>query len=225
MKNSKTILMGLALTGAIFITSCKKDKIEPESDTTAPSVTVTGGDAYVDLHASYTEQGATATDNKDGNLTTSISASGSVDVHNAGIYTITYSVYDAAGNLGIATKNVYVRHTANTIAASYAVKDTCPNMAPSFYTDVLTASSSTKVLTTQFANYINGTVNFDISGSTGSIIVVPSQTVTCGLPAAPRAFTGTGSISANGKKMTITYTEVNTANSTSITCTGIYTKP
>ncbi|MBL7910896.1 MAG: DUF5011 domain-containing protein [Bacteroidia bacterium] len=225
MKNSKTILMGLALTGAIFITSCKKDKIEPETDTTAPTVTVTGGDQYVDLHASYTEQGATATDNKDGNLTTNISSSGTVDPNKAGVYIISYSVYDAAGNLGLATRNVYVRHTANTIAASYAVKDTCPNMTPTIYTDVLTASSATKVLTTKFANYINGNVNFDISGNTGSTIIVPSQTVTCGVPAAPRAFSGTGNITADGKKINITYTEVNTANSTSITCTGIYTKP
>ncbi|MBA3683295.1 MAG: DUF5011 domain-containing protein [Bacteroidetes bacterium] len=217
MKNSKTILMGLALAGSIFFASCKKDDL-------GPTVSPNGGDVYVDLHGTYSEQGATASDAKDGDISSSITTSGSVDVNNAGVYTITYSASDKKGNTGTASRTVYVRHTANTIAATYAIKDTCSNTAPTFYSDVLTASSSVKVLTTKFANYTNANVNFDVSGSTGSSITVPSQTVNCGIPAAPRAFTGSGSISADGKKMTITYVEVNTANSSSITCTGIYTK-
>jgi hypothetical protein len=218
MKNSKTILMGLALAGSIFFASCKKDDMD------SPLVSINGGDVYVDLHGTYSEQGATASDGKDGDISGSVTTSGSVDVNNAGVYTITYSVSDKKGNVGNATRTVYVRHTANTIAATYAIKDTCPNMSPTFYSDVLTASSSTKVLTTKFANYVNANVNFDISGSTGSSITVPSQTVNCGIPSAPRAFSGSGSISSDGKKMTITYVEVNTANSSSITCTGIYSK-
>lgn len=218
MKNSKTILMGVALAGSIFFASCKKDDID------SPTVSPNGGDVTVDLHGTYSEQGATASDGRDGDISGNITTSGSVDVNNAGVYVITYSVSDKKGNVGTATRNVYVRHTANTIAATYAIKDTCPNMSPTFYSDVLTASSSTKVFTTKFANYTNANVNFDISGSTGSSITVPSQTVTAGIPAVPRAFYGSGSISADGKKMTITYTEVNPANSTSITCTGIYTK-
>ncbi|MEO6305936.1 MAG: DUF5011 domain-containing protein, partial [Bacteroidia bacterium] len=172
MKKSQTILMGIALAGSIFFASCKKDDID------SPTVSPNGGDAYVDLHGTYTEQGATASDGRDGDISGNITTSGSVDVNNAGVYTITYSVSDKKGNVGTASRTVYVRHTANTIAATYAVKDTCPSTSPTFYSDVLTASSSTKVLTTKFANYTNANVNFDISGSTGSNITVPSQTVT-----------------------------------------------
>ena len=47
---------------------------------------------------SFTDPGATATDNVDGNLTSSIVVTGSVNTATAGIYTLNYNVSDAAGN-------------------------------------------------------------------------------------------------------------------------------
>ncbi|MFD1615916.1 M14 family zinc carboxypeptidase, partial [Gelatiniphilus marinus] len=69
-------------------------------DTTAPVITLNGA-STINLNVGdvYTEQGATATDNKDGDITASIITAGdAVDTNVAGAYIITYNVSDAAGN-------------------------------------------------------------------------------------------------------------------------------
>ncbi|WP_421804330.1 immunoglobulin-like domain-containing protein [Flagellimonas sp.] len=69
-------------------------------DTTPPVITL-NGDATVDLNVgdSYTEAGATATDDNDGDISGNIVVGGdTVDVNTAGTYVITYNVSDAAGN-------------------------------------------------------------------------------------------------------------------------------
>jgi hypothetical protein len=68
-------------------------------DGTAPVIT-RDGDASISLElgTAYTDAGATATDSLDGELTSSISTSGTVDVNTEGTYTITYDVSDSAGN-------------------------------------------------------------------------------------------------------------------------------
>lgn len=50
------------------------------------------------LNSKYNEKGATATDEIDGDLTSKIDISGSVDTSKVGIYTITYNVKDNSGN-------------------------------------------------------------------------------------------------------------------------------
>ena len=87
------------------------------SDTTAPVISLVG-DATV-IHAlgtSYTDAGATAIDDVDGDITSSISARGTVDTNIAGTYTITYSVSDTAGNAAIQiTRKVAVSDTTAPI--------------------------------------------------------------------------------------------------------------
>ena len=79
-------------------------------DLTAPTITLTGGDAPVVLAAgeAYTEQGATATDNVDVSVPTP-TWSGAVDTDTAGEYTITYTATDRAGNVATKTRTVTVR--------------------------------------------------------------------------------------------------------------------
>jgi hypothetical protein len=69
------------------------------ADTTAPVITLTGS-ATINLNVgdSFTDAGATATDNVDGNLTSSIVVTGSVNTAAVGTYTLNYNVSDAAGN-------------------------------------------------------------------------------------------------------------------------------
>ena len=68
-------------------------------DTTAPVISLVGSATVAHaLGVSYTDAGATATDNVDGTITANITTSGTVDVNTVGTYTITYSVSDAAGN-------------------------------------------------------------------------------------------------------------------------------
>jgi len=72
------------------------------ADTTAPIINLIGA-AIINLTTgdSYTDQGATATDNIDGNLTGSITILNNVDTNNAGNYSVTYNVSDNAGNAAI----------------------------------------------------------------------------------------------------------------------------
>lgn len=53
--------------------------------------------------------GATATDDRDGDLTSKIETTGKVDTKKAGTYKITYTVKDAAGNVATATRTVIVK--------------------------------------------------------------------------------------------------------------------
>ncbi len=71
------------------------------SDVGAPVITLLG-DTTINLMVgdTYTDPGATATDDVDGDLTANIIVVGvdAVDVNTAGTYTITYNVSDSAGN-------------------------------------------------------------------------------------------------------------------------------
>ena len=78
-------------------------------DTTAPALTLLG-DANM-THAENTawvDPGATASDSLDGNLTSSITITGTVDFNITGVYTLTYSVTDGASNETNATRTVNV---------------------------------------------------------------------------------------------------------------------
>lgn len=78
-------------------------------DTTPPVVTL-NGDTNVSLiiNQTYVELNATATDDRDGNVTASIIITGTVDTSTAGTYLLTYTASDAAGNEGNATREVKV---------------------------------------------------------------------------------------------------------------------
>src|SRR3989475_39151 len=71
----------------------------PLPDTTPPVITLLGSNPVtVQVGSTYTDAGATATDNVDGILTPSITESNSVNTTVAGTYTVTYNVSDKAGN-------------------------------------------------------------------------------------------------------------------------------
>ena len=85
-----------------------------EADTTAPVITLVG-DAVVDLSVgdTYSESGATASDNVDGDISADIVIGGdSVDTSTVGQYTVTYNVSDDAGNAATeVTRTVNVTDT------------------------------------------------------------------------------------------------------------------
>lgn len=71
-----------------------------EADTTAPIITLVGASSIsLELGDTYTEQGATAIDNVDGDISANIVVGGdTVDTNTAGTYVVTYNISDAAGN-------------------------------------------------------------------------------------------------------------------------------
>jgi autotransporter-associated beta strand protein len=67
------------------------------ADTTAPVITLSGSAGVsVNWGGSYSDAGATATDNVDTSVT--VNVSGSVNTAKPGVYTLTYSASDVAGN-------------------------------------------------------------------------------------------------------------------------------
>ena len=68
------------------------------ADMTAPVVTLSGASSLTILqNSTYTDAGASCTDNVD--LTCSVTLSGSVNTTSTGVYTLTYTATDIAGNI------------------------------------------------------------------------------------------------------------------------------
>jgi len=83
-------------------------------DTTAPVIALTGDNPItIEVGGSFTDPGATATDNYD----TTITVTGSVDVNTVGTYTITYSADDCSGNTASSTRTVNVVDTTAPVIA------------------------------------------------------------------------------------------------------------
>ena len=81
-------------------------------DKTAPALTLLGKDTfYVEQCDVVTIPGAVATDLTDGNLTSNIIVTGSVDNSTVGDYKVTYNVSDAQGNLATKVRLVRVVDT------------------------------------------------------------------------------------------------------------------
>ena len=84
--------------------------IEQPVDTTPPVITLSGAAAVtVTVGGTYTDAGATATDDVDGDLAASIVTNNPVNAAVRGAYTVTYDVSDAAGNAAVqVTRSVTV---------------------------------------------------------------------------------------------------------------------
>ena len=85
-------------------------------DNEKPVITLNGDNPMtVEMGSTFEDPGATATDNVDGDLTSQIQVTGSVDTSQFGTYTLTYSVTDSAGNTATATRTVNVVKSKGTI--------------------------------------------------------------------------------------------------------------
>jgi formylglycine-generating enzyme required for sulfatase activity len=80
-----------------------------QQDTANPELELFGG-AVITREAgqAWAEPGVAAHDARDGNLTASVTTTGTVDVNSTGTYVLTYSVADTAGNQASATRTVTV---------------------------------------------------------------------------------------------------------------------
>ena len=96
-------------------------------DNTKPVITITGSSTVsVEGGSSYTDAGATATDNINGTITASIVVTSTVNTSILGTYTVTYNVSDSSGNSAtpvVRTVNVVDSNTPIVTAnlASYTV--------------------------------------------------------------------------------------------------------
>ena len=108
----------LVLAGLIILDNVTEDSTVPPppdpSDTTPPVITVLGDNPVtIELGDTYVDAGAEA----DGGETVTTDLGG-LDTNVAGLYTITYSATDAAGNTGTATRTVNVVDTVAPVFTS-----------------------------------------------------------------------------------------------------------
>ena len=84
-------------------------------DKTSPTLTLAGDNpAQINQGTEYTEPGYTATDNVDGNITSKVTVTGTVNTGVPGIYTITYTVKDTAGNTATTARKITVNAVPET---------------------------------------------------------------------------------------------------------------
>lgn len=81
------------------------------ADLTKPVISLKGDvKTYIKVGTAYSDPGFSASDNIDGDMTSKVTVSGSVDTSKMGINTITYSVADSFGNQTSVTRKIYVYH-------------------------------------------------------------------------------------------------------------------
>jgi autotransporter-associated beta strand protein len=166
------------------------------SDTTAPVITLTGSaTASVAWGSSYTDAGATATDNVD--LIDTVNSGGSVNANKPGTYTLTFDATDAAGNVATqVTRTVTVAiSNPTTVGADgyspvmkYAFGANSPSdtvQAP-VTSGTATTLSVTAVVRTNDSNLVvTGEAVTDLAGTwgTGGTVTVTSASDQSNLPA------------------------------------------
>ncbi len=180
------------------------------TDSVPPVITVTGGTPItVYINSVYTDQGATALDNIDGNISANIVATNNVNTSATGTYSVIYNVSDNVGNAATAGRVVNVIDApADTIAPVITVTGGTPTtvLENSVYTDqgatandnidgavavTTTGTVDTSILGTYTITYsaidsaLNGatttrTVNVVIA--TTSDIISPAITIIGGTP-------------------------------------------
>jgi hypothetical protein len=112
--------------GTYIIEVTAKDGIESKTktlslmvtpDITAPVITILGDNPYsMTVGETYTEAGATATDNLDGNISSRITIDSSdLDTETIGEYSVNYIVSDNAGNSKTATRTIRVLASGSDI--------------------------------------------------------------------------------------------------------------
>ena len=215
-------LLALAIIGSAIFVSCNGD------DTTKPVVTLKGAsDTTIVLNSTWTDPGATAEDDEDGVITDIQLTGDTVNVNLVGIYKLTYSATDAAGNTGTKSRTVRVRNTADGWAGSYSVIDEVEGNQYT-YSDIISYSNRENryVLVTKFAYYTGGAVKFKFENpeTVPTDIDLPTQTVNCGNPSTPpadRTFSGSGEATTN-ESFYINYIE--STGGTSVTGIETYTK-
>jgi hypothetical protein len=118
------------------------------ADQTAPVITINAAaDTTIEVGTPWIDLGATALDNKEGDLTSAIVTTGMVDENLLGDYIITYSVQDNQGNGSNATRTVRVVDTqvpvidnanADKSSACWTVEVQLQNI----FADITTASDN-----------------------------------------------------------------------------------
>ncbi|MCI8590361.1 MAG: DUF5011 domain-containing protein [Clostridiales bacterium] len=138
--------------------------VKYKEDDEPPTITLIGEkDFFVDLSEGYIEPGFQAKDNCDGDITSKVKVTGLPVSGKTGVYTVTYTVSDAAGNQAEAVRTVMVfsklpdssREEAPTAPTVYLTFDDGPCGYTAELLDILKEYNvkATFFVTDQFSSY------------------------------------------------------------------------
>ena len=114
------------IQGSITVVNTRTTTSTTSADTTPPVISITGSASITLTEGdTYTDQGATATDDVSGDLTSSIVTTNPVNTSTPGTYTVTYTVTDAANNTTSIGRIVNVN--AAVSAETYTINVTASN--------------------------------------------------------------------------------------------------
>jgi hypothetical protein len=210
-KNILSIGLFLFATTAIVNSGCKK------ADNTPPVITLNGGNDITSYRGdTFSDPGASASDNVDGDLTSQMNVDGTVGTA-VGYYNLTYSVNDKAGNYSSKSRQVTVKYKNQYLAGTYNVVETSP-FGTTNYTGSVTAS------TTDNTEFVFGAttapdpivVDADITGLSNIDILLVAQ----GGPLSQY----TGTIGESNGHVTFTMSYLRPIGSTTTNCTATWTK-
>jgi hypothetical protein len=203
----KLLLAGILAAAVVIIPGCSKD------DTEAPVITLLGSNPFqLEMLDTYNDPGATADDNEDGDISSSISVNdGDVENRIPGSYEVYYSVTDAAGNSADATRDVEVYASTDALATTYTVFDTCGSGASAVnfsYQQTVSKINSTTIGFNKFGDYSGNNAITATLATDGSITLPLQQALDIGSATEDHEFQGTGSVN-NIKGFVINYTDKN----------------
>ncbi len=183
-------------------------------DTTAPVITILGNNPEtITLGSIYTDAGATALDNIDGDITSRIASSSDVNTSATGTYSVIYTVSDNAGNGATSTRIVDVVATA-PILSSISISPLNPTLAVS--------ATTTFVATTldQYGNPFATTTAWNSSNT--SVGTIDASGIFTALSEGTTTVTGTTGTLSTSTMVTVTPVSVlDTTAPTTPVITGV----
>jgi uncharacterized protein YjbI with pentapeptide repeats len=123
-------------------------------DTTAPVITLVGTTPVTVLvNTSYVDQGATALDDTDGDITSSIVTASTVTINATGTYAVTYTSTDSSGNIATSTRTVNVIDpTFYNVVSSFTGNG---SITPLGTSSVMQSNSLTFTITPNFGHVVS----------------------------------------------------------------------
>lgn len=212
----KLIRISLVILIMVLFYSCRKNDQNP------PILTLKGEPSQaIYILEPYSDPGASATDDRDGDITDKVRVEGLVVYMKAGEYTLTYKVKDKADNeADPLTRKVTVKMANSAMAGNYTVSEACNfgNVGPYDASVTAGADDKTTVVMQNFGDYTT-TVNLNaaISGATNQSITISQNQVFGGI-----VYNGTGTVSPDGKTIIINYSA--SQDTTTDQCTATWTR-
>lgn len=230
----KKIILSATAVLAIIV-ACKKTTptltTPSATDITPPVITLKGNAVdSVSLGKSYIDAGATALDDKDGDLSSFIVYSGLVSTSVTGTYTLGYIVRDAAGNSSSKViRTVKVQNDADFLKGNYVVTCTCTTMNPGVSSNTVVTTNFNSAVTTSSVNNNSFNITPIHENYISNIVTLSGSSVNTfyqnALPTLKNPVNGSGTISVDKKSFTLNSTEnFFSYPNMSKNCVAVYTK-